>query len=114
MKKEINFMNDALATATVGTPLERKITVEFYEFNAANWIDDFRYNGMYDIASAYVSGGAWNPYYSLQIYLLDSQRLTIGWDTSAEMLEFTVPAGGEGQPAITDKLSLVDWFYCLN
>lgn len=114
MKKEINFMNDALATATVGTPLEGKITVEFYEFNAANWIDDFRYNGMYDIASAYVSGGAWNPYYSLQIYLLDSQRLTIGWDTSAEMLEFTVPAGGEGQPAITDKLSLVDWFYCLN
>lgn len=114
MKKEINFLNDAFAAATKGTPLEGKVTVEFYEFNSASWIDDFRENGMYDIASAYVSGGAWNPYYSLQIYILDSQRLTLGWDTGSEMLEVTVPAGGEGQPEVKDTLSLVNWFNSLN
>lgn len=113
LKKEIKFLNDMFAKATEGTSLAGKVKVEFFEFNAANWIEDFRSGGMFDICSAYVSGGAWNPYYSLQIYLLDAQRLTLGWDTSSEMLELTVP-GGDGKPEIHDTLSLVEWFNCVN
>ncbi len=112
-KRELKHLNDMFAEATKGTKLEGKVTVEFFEMNSASWIDDFRKGGQFDICSAYVSGGAWNPYYSLQIYLLDAQRLTLGWNTKAEMLELTVK-GGEGQQDVTDKLSLVDWFNCVN
>lgn len=112
-KRTINFLNDMFATATEGTKLEGKVKVVYFEMNSASWIDDFRKGGQFDICSAYVSGGAWNPYYSLQIYLLDAQRLTLGWNTSAEKLTLTVK-GGEGQQDVTDTLSLVEWFNCLN
>lgn len=116
-ERQVAFMNRTWATLAEGTPFEGKINVVIYEFNSANWIDDFRVNGMYDIANAYISGGAWNPYYSLQIFLLDGQRLTLGWNTAGTtddvMLELTVP-GGEGQETITDRMNLVDWFNCLN
>ena len=113
VKRTINFLNKMFETATTGTKLEGRVTVEFFEMNDASWIEDFRSGGQFDICAAYVSGGAWNPYYSLQIYILDSQRLTLGWDTSAEKLTLTVK-GGEGQDDVTDTLSLVDWFNCLN
>ncbi len=118
-QRTVKFYDDALKELVKGTPLEGKASVELYLFNSATWIDDFRKNGMYDIANAYISGGAWNPYYSLQIYVDDAQRLTLGWNTDSteaeDLIELTVPGDGtEECPDVTASLSIYDWFESLN
>lgn len=117
-QRVVKFYNEALQELAKGTPLEGKVSVELYLFNSATWIDDFRKNGMYDIANAYISGGAWNPYYSLQIYVDDAQRLTLGWDTKSteekDLITLTIPGDGADCKEVTASLSIYDWFASLN
>lgn len=117
-QRVVNFLNNAFQESVKGTPLEGRVEVKMFLMDDTKWIDEFRKDGKFDLAAAYIDGGAWDPYYSFQIFVLDNQRLTLGWNTNStaekDMITLTVPAGGADQPEVTATLTIVDWFNSLN
>ena len=60
------------------------------------------------------SGAAWDPGYFLLAYLSPDYMYSAAWDTSSVMMEFTMKGAGENGADIKDKMSLMDWYDCLN
>lgn len=112
-RRHFNYLSEAWTTMCVGTALEGRIEFEFDASFGTKWATDFR-AGAYDICLGGWSGAAWNPGYFLLAYLDADYRYAVGWDTTAIMMEFTMVGVGENGGDITDTMSLMDWYNCLN
>ena len=111
-QRQYNYLSTALKTMVVGTPLEGRLEAELKEFGDA-WANDFR-AGAYDICTGGWSGAAWDPGYFLLAYLDPAYMYSQAWDTSSEMMTFTMVGVGENGEDITEEMSLLDWYACLN
>ena len=96
----------------VGTPLEGRLEVELKDFQTA-WANDFR-AGAYDVCMGGWTGAAWDPGYFLLAYLSPAYMYSKAWDTSSQQLTFTMKGVGENGADITETMSLLDWYNCLN
>ena len=108
-----NFIKESWKELVKGTKLEGRL--DFEEDKAAGnaWSNDFR-AGTYDVCMGGWSGASWDPGYFLLAYLSPDYMYSNAWDTSAQLMEFTMPGAGEDGEDITDTLSLIDWYNCLN
>ena len=89
-----NWFQAAFDAATVGTPLEGKIKIEYYYFSSATWSSDFE-EGKYDLCFSAWGSAAFNPYYLLgETQIADANRYAQGWDP--EKVELTVEVQGDG------------------
>ncbi|MDE7162304.1 MAG: hypothetical protein K2N65_06085, partial [Anaeroplasmataceae bacterium] len=96
-----------------GTKLEGKFELEFVD-KGTKWADDFR-DGAYDIIlGGGWSGAAWDPGYMLLAYLSPDYMYSAAWDTSSETMTFTMKGVGENGADVTETMSLMDWYDCLN
>ncbi len=111
-KRHVNFISNAWIEMAKGTPLEGKLEVETAE-KGKTWANDFR-NGAYDICLSGWNGAAWDPGYFLLAYLDPGYMYSMGWDTSSHMMTFTMKGVGENGADITETMSLMDWYACLN
>ncbi len=112
VERSTNFIANAFAEMAVGTPLEGRIEVELEDFGST-WANSFR-AGAYDICQGGWSGAAWDPGYFLLAYLDPNYMYSQAWDTSSHMMEFTMVGVGENGEDITETMSLMDWYACLN
>ncbi len=110
--RRYEFIRDAWVELVKGTPLEGRLEVELEDFAQA-WANDFR-DGKYDICMGGWSGAAWDPGYFLLAYLSPDYMYSKAWDTSAQQLTFTMKGVGENGADITDTMSLLEWYDCLN
>ena len=111
--RHVNFISAAWAVLAEGTPLEGKIEVETAE-KGATWANDFR-SGAYDVCLGGWTGAAWDPGYFLLAYLSPDYMYSQAWDTSAQQMTFTmVGVKGDDGKDITDTMSLMEWYDCLN
>ena len=111
-ERSTNFIANAFAEMAVGTPLEGRIEVELKDFGST-WANSFR-AGAYDICQGGWSGAAWDPGYFLLAYLDPNYMYSQAWDTSSHMMEFTMVGVGENGEDVTENMSLMDWYACLN
>jgi hypothetical protein len=112
-QRMFNYLDTAFKAAVVGTPLEGRFELDYKEFGDA-WADDFR-AGAYDICTGGWTGAAWDPGYFLLAYLSPAYMYSSAWDTSSAMMTFTmVGVKGDDGEDITDTMSLMDWYDCLN
>ena len=77
------------------------------------WAEDFRAGG-YDVCMGGWTGAAWDPGYFLLAYLSPQYMYSAAWDTASTMLTFTMPGVGKDGANVTDTMSLLDWYDCLN
>lgn len=110
--KRYEFIKNAWVELVKGTPLEGRLDVELNDYAAA-WGNDFR-AGKYDVCMGGWTGAAWDPGYFLLAYLSPSYMYSMAWDTSSQQLEFTMKGVAEDGGDITDTMSLIDWYNCLN
>ena len=105
----------------VGTSLEGRFELEFDASFATKWADDFR-AGAYDVCQGGWTGAAWDPGYLLMAYLdAENYAYSAAWDTTAEMMEFTIygvdedgVATNNEEDSFTAELDLMTWWYMLN
>ena len=112
VQRRFDYLTTAWTELCVGTPLEGKFETEVKDFGTA-WATDFRAGG-YDVCMGGWTGAAWDPGYFLLAYLSPAYMYSSAWDTSSVMLEFTMKGVGENGADITDEMSLIDWYNCLN
>lgn len=112
-RRHYDYLKKAWEEMCVGTPLEGKIEIEFNSSFGDNWASDFK-NGGYDICMGGWSGAAWNPGYFLLAYLDSNYRYAQGWDTSKETMTFTMKGVGKDGGDITETMTLMEWYNCLN
>ena len=112
-RRHYDYLSAAWTKMCEGTALEGRIEFEFNASFGAQWAKDFR-AGAYDICLGGWSGAAWNPGYFLLAYLDDGYRYATGWDTSSHMMTFTMKGVGENGADVTETMSLIDWYNCLN
>lgn len=112
MTRRFNYLQESWKKLVETTPLEGKLEFESKEIGDT-WANDFR-NGGYDICMGGWTGAAWDPGYFLLAYLSPSYMYSKAWDTSKAMLEFTMPGVGKDGADVTDTLSLLGWYDCLN
>ncbi len=110
--RRFDYLQNAWTELAKGTPLEGRMEFEVKDFATA-WATDFR-AGLYDVCMGGWSGAAWDPGYFLLAYLSPAYMYSTAWDTSKAMLEFTMKGVGENGADITDNMSLIDWYNCLN
>lgn len=108
-----DYLNNAWKELMVGTPLEGKFELDFDSSFGNQWANKFR-AGAYDICQGGWTGAAWDPGYFLLAYLSPDYMYSKAWDTSSVMMEFTMVGVGENGEDITETMSLIDWYYCLN
>lgn len=111
--RRYNYIKEAWIKLVEGTSLEGRLVFPDYYDGAENWADDFK-AGKYDVCMGGWQGAAWNPGYFLAAYLLPVNMFSAAWDTANEMMTFTMKGVGPNGEDITDTLSLVDWYDCLN
>ena len=111
-QRMFDYLEKTYTELCVGTKLEGKIAFEFKDFGT-KWANDFR-AGAYDICTGGWTGAAWNPGYFLLAYLDEGYRYAVGWDTTKVFMEFTMKGVGPDGSDITENMSLMDWYYCLN
>ena len=85
---------------------------ETKDFGTA-WANDFR-AGAYDVCMGGWTGAAWDPGYFLLAYLDPGYMYSTAWDTSSAQMTFTMKGVGENGEDITETMSLMDWYGCLN
>lgn len=112
VQRRVDFLKNSFLELAKTTPLEGRIEVELKDF-AASWANDFK-NGAYDVCMGGWSGAAWDPGYFLLAYLSPAYMYSQSWDTSAQMMTFTMKGVGENGADVTDTMSLMDWYNCLN
>ena len=112
VRRQYNFLVDSWTTMFVGTPLEGRVDFAFEDHGTA-WATDFQ-AGAYDITSGGWSGAAWDPGYFLLAYLSPDYMFSQGWDTSSQQMTFTMKGVAEDGGDITDTMSLMAWYNCLN
>lgn len=110
--RQYNFIADAWKKLAETTPLEGRIELEIQDFSD-NWSKDFR-AGKYDVCMGGWTGAAWDPGYFLLAYLSDGYMYSKAWDTANTMMTFTMKGVGENGEDITETMSLLDWYDCLN
>ena len=108
-----NFIRESWLELVKGTKLEGRLAFEEDIALGSRWGTEFR-NGTYDVCIAGWSGAAWDPGYFLLAYLSPAYMYSTAWDTSSVMMEFTMPGVGENGEDVTDTMSLIDWYACLN
>ena len=112
-RRHYDYLSNAWTEMCKGTALEGRIEFEFNASFGSKWASDFRAGG-YDICLGGWSGAAWNPGYFLLAYLDEGYRYAVGWDTDAAMMTFTMKGVGENGADITETMSLMEWYNCLN
>lgn len=111
--RRFNYIMDSWKELVKGTPLEGRLEFdEIADFGDA-WANDFR-AGKYDVCMGGWTGAAWDPGYFLLAYLSPDYMYSTAWDTSSAQMEFTMKGVGENGADITDKMSLMEWYDCLN
>ncbi len=110
--RRFDFVTDAWVELVKGTPLEGKLETETKDFGDA-WADDFR-AGDYDVCFGGWQGAAWDPGYFLMAYLSDTYMYSYFWDTESVEMTFTMVGVAEDGGDITETMSLMDWWNCLN
>ncbi|MDD4212504.1 MAG: ABC transporter substrate-binding protein [Bacilli bacterium] len=110
--RRFDYLEDAWTELVVGTPLEGRMEFEQIA-KGSTWANDFR-SGAYDVCMGGWTGAAWDPGYFLLAYLSPSYMYSRAWATDEVTMEFTMVGGGEGGVDVTDTLSLLDWYDCLN
>ena len=111
--RRFNFIRDCWLELVKGTKLEGRLEFSEYEDRQSAWANDFRAGG-YDICTGGWSGAAWDPGYFLLAYLHPSYMYSTAWPTDKIEMTFTMPKGGENGEDVTETMSLLDWYYCLN
>ncbi|MBO5040069.1 MAG: hypothetical protein J6D09_03115 [Clostridia bacterium] len=112
VQRHYDYLTTAWKEAVKGTPLEGKLTFKIQDFSDA-WADDFM-AGKYEICMGGWSGAAWDPGYFLLAYLDPGTAFSAGWDTTKQMMTFTMKGVGENGADITETMSLMEWYDCLN
>ena len=112
-RRHYDFLSGAWTKMCEGTSLEGRIEFEFNASFGSKWATDFR-GGAYDICLGGWSGAAWNPGYFLLAYLSPDYMYSTGWDTSSVEMTFTMAGVGPNGEDITDTMSLIEWYDCLN
>ena len=112
VQRRFNYLTEAWKELCVGTPLEGRFETETKDFGTA-WANDFR-AGAYDVCMGGWSGAAWDPGYFLLAYLAPAYMYSTAWDTSSVQMTFTMKGVGENGEDITETMSLMDWYGCLN
>lgn len=112
VRRRYDYLANAWKEAAVGTPLEGRIEVEFKNFDTA-WANDFR-AGAYDVCMGGWTGAAWDPGYFLLAYLSPDYMYSAAWDTSSVTMTFTMKGVGENGADITETMTLMEWYDCLN
>ena len=110
--KRFEYLKKALQDAVVGTPLEGKLDMELKDFSDA-WANDFR-AGAYDVCMGGWTGAAWDPGYFLLAYLSPSYMYSKAWATDKVEMTFTMKGVGENGADVTETMSLLEWYDCLN
>lgn len=110
--RQYNFIAESWKKLAETTPLEGRIELEIKDYSDA-WANDFR-AGNYDVCMGGWTGAAWDPGYFLLAYLSDGYMYSKAWDTANTMMEFTMKGVGENGEDITENMSLLDWYACLN
>lgn len=110
--RRFDFMTEAWKELVKGTPLEGRLETETKDYGDA-WADDFR-AGDYDVCMGGWQGAAWDPGYFLMAYLSDSYMYSYFWDTESVEMTFTMVGVAEDGGDITETMSLMDWWRCLN
>ncbi|MCM1560102.1 MAG: ABC transporter substrate-binding protein, partial [Butyrivibrio sp.] len=104
VQRRCDYIGNALQELAKTTPLEGKIEVELKDY-AEKWADDFR-AGAYDICMGGWTGAAWDPGYFLAAYLSPANMYSMAWDTSSQMMTFTMKGVGENGADVTETMSL--------
>ena len=112
VQRRFDYITNAWKELVKGTPLEGKLETETKDFADA-WANDFR-AGKYDVCMGGWTGAAWDPGYFLLAYLSPSYMYSKAWDTSSTMMTFTMKGVGENGADVTETMSLMDWYDCLN
>lgn len=90
VRRNYEYIKNALVKMAVDTPLEGKIDVELNTSYGSKWATDFK-AGAYDICQGGWSGAAWDPGYFLMAYLDNvNYAFSASWDTTKEIVEITV------------------------
>lgn len=111
-QRHFDYLATSFKTLCEGTPLEGRMELELKDFSE-KWADDFR-AGVYDICMGGWTGAAWNPGYFLLAYLSPGYMYSKAWDTSSHMMTFTMKGVAADGGDITETMSLIDWYNCLN
>ncbi len=112
VQRRINYFKDSWTKLVEGTPLEGRLEIEGKEFGDT-WSKDFR-AGSYDICLGGWTGAAWDPGYFLLAYLDPGYMYSASWDTANTMMTFTMKGVAADGGDITETMSLLDWYACLN
>ena len=112
VRRHYNYLTNAWTEMFKGTDLEGRVSFDFEDHGTA-WATDFQ-AGAYDITMGGWSGAAWDPGYFLLAYLSPDYMFSQGWDTSSHMMTFTMKGVAEDGGDITDTMSLMQWYNCLN
>lgn len=111
--RRLNYIQNAFSQVAVGTPLEGKINVKFYQFSEATWSDEFE-NGDYDLCQSAWYQANFNPYYFIGCYVQDNNRFATGWDPNSVHATLDI-AGGDGLPSYAGlELTIQQWYDCVN
>ena len=108
-----NYIKEAWIELVKDTPLEGRLKFSFDLELGTSWSYEFR-AGNYDVCISEWIGSEWNPGYLLLAYLSPDYMYSTAWDTSNTMMTFTMKGAGENGADITETMSLLEWYDCLN
>ena len=111
--RRFNYIFDAWKELVKGTSLEGRFEFDEVKDFGTQWANDFR-GGAYDICMGGWSGAAWDPGYFLLAYLSPDYMYSTAWDTSSVQMTFTMKGVAADGGDITETMSLLDWYDCLN
>lgn len=115
-RRGYDYLVKVFEEMTAGTSFEGKIELTFDSSFGSNWAKDFK-SGAYEIANGTgFSGGAFDPEGMLQCYVDPNAGLMYAtwWDTSSDMVTYTMPEGDYSESGKTLTMSVYNWYCCLN
>ncbi|MBQ2740545.1 MAG: hypothetical protein IJF39_02860 [Clostridia bacterium] len=105
----LNWFRNAFALATVGTPLEGKIEIEYFFFSNDTWSKQFK-DGEYDLIFSAWGNAAFNPYYLLcETQISASNRYSQGWNPETVTLTVDGLTPDEDHPDGSYTFNLLQW-----
>ena len=112
VQRQYDFIAKAWVELVKNTPLEGRLELELVD-RGQTWSNDFR-GGGYDVCMGGWTGAAWDPGYFLLAYLSPDYMYSAAWETDKVTMTFTMEGVGPDGEDITDTMSLLDWYDCLN
>ena len=110
--RRFDYIKSSWTELVEGTSLQGRLEFEVLDFGD-EWANAFR-AGQYDVCMGGWTGAAWNPGYFLLAYLSPDYMYSTAWETDKQQLTFTMPGVGENGEDVTDTMSLLEWYDCLN